>query len=429
LRVTDQLVVPPGWSRVRLDALVDRVHEQGRPDLPPLSVYLRDGVVPRSSRADNHNVLGEDLSRYLVVRPGDLVFNKLRTWQGGFGWSRYEGIASPAYYICRPRDALDPRFADYLLHSAPYLAELTRVSKWQPPSQFDTPWAQLRLVSVLQPPLERQHSVADFLDSECERISALKSELDGLLASLRLREVEAVVQATADARRIRLRFRLIGIEQGWSPDCLSRPAEGDEVGVLKVGAVNYGRFRASENKALPPNISVPSSLEVRPGDLLMSRANTRDLVGSAAYVSETNGVRLLFSDKHYRLHLGERMRGPFLALILNSSVVRAQLEAMTSGASGSMQNISQAVVRNLGIPDLPLDQQMAVERAVRARRGAIYKARVEACGLQSRLTEYRDALITEAVTGQLDVTRLSEHQMDESAHAAMEGEPPEVLSA
>jgi hypothetical protein len=42
---------------------------------------------------------------------------------------------------------------------------------------------------------------------------------------------------------------------------------------------------------------------------------------------------------------------------------------------------------------------------------------------------YRDALITEAVTGKLDVTRLSEQQMDESAHAAMEGEQPEVFSA
>ena len=43
--------------------------------------------------------------------------------------------------------------------------------------------------------------------------------------------------------------------------------------------------------------------------------------------------------------------------------------------------------------------------------------------------DYGNALITEAVTGKLDVTRLSEQQMDESAHAAMEGEQPEVFSA
>jgi len=46
----------------------------------------------------------------------------------------------------------------------------------------------------------------------------------------------------------------------------------------------------------------------------------------------------------------------------------------------------------------------------------------------SKRADYRDALITEAITGKLDVTRLSE-QMDESAHAAMEGEQPEVFSA
>jgi len=48
---------------------------------------------------------------------------------------------------------------------------------------------------------------------------------------------------------------------------------------------------------------------------------------------------------------------------------------------------------------------------------------------QPREPDHRDALITEAVTGKLDVTRLSEQQMDESAHAAMEGEQPEVFSA
>lgn len=49
--------------------------------------------------------------------------------------------------------------------------------------------------------------------------------------------------------------------------------------------------------------------------------------------------------------------------------------------------------------------------------------------MDKSLIEYRDALITEAVTGKLDVTTLSDAQLDESAHAALEGETPEVLAS
>jgi type I restriction enzyme, S subunit len=84
-----------GWTWIPLRRAAKRSKEHDAPGLPPLSVFLDVGVVPRSERADNFNVLGEDLAKYLVVRPGDIVFNKLRTWQGGLGVSRYTGIVVP----------------------------------------------------------------------------------------------------------------------------------------------------------------------------------------------------------------------------------------------------------------------------------------------------------------------------------------------
>lgn len=152
--------LPSGWSWERLDRLFARSKESGQPELEPLSVYLDAGVVPRSSREDNHNPLGADLGKYLVVRPGDLVFNKLRTWQGGLGAASDTGIVSPAYFVCRPRDKVFPLFAHYLLRSSPYLAELTRLSKWRPPSQFDIGWRDLRTVPLLLPPtVEAQREI------------------------------------------------------------------------------------------------------------------------------------------------------------------------------------------------------------------------------------------------------------------------------
>jgi type I restriction enzyme S subunit len=178
------LVPNSKWPAVALHRIAPRRQVIGRSDLPALSVFLDDGVVPRSLRTDNYNQLGDDLARYLVVEPGDLVFNKLRTWQGGLGVSRDVGIVSPAYYVCRPTPSVWPRFLHYLLRSAPYLAELTRISKWMPPSQFDISWDELRLLPIHLPPLDTQRAIADFLDAktaELERIVTAKQRIIELL--------------------------------------------------------------------------------------------------------------------------------------------------------------------------------------------------------------------------------------------------------
>ena len=70
------------------------------------------------------------------------------------------------------------------------------------------------------------------------------------------------------------------IVAGHSPKTDGRPAVNGEVGVLKVSALSWGRFLAGENKALPKSFRVPPEARVRAGDLLISRANTVELVQS-----------------------------------------------------------------------------------------------------------------------------------------------------
>jgi type I restriction enzyme S subunit len=172
--VLDELPMTQGWSEVPFRAIARKVSEPGYGHLQPLSVYLEAGVVPRSSRDDNHNQLGENIEKYQRVLPDDLVFNKLRTWQGGFGISRDEGIVSPAYIIARPiPGAIDPRFLGYLLKSAPYLAELTRLSKWMPPSQFDISWESIRDLRLRIPAINEQRRIADYLDEQVARLDSL----------------------------------------------------------------------------------------------------------------------------------------------------------------------------------------------------------------------------------------------------------------
>jgi type I restriction enzyme, S subunit len=66
---------------------------------------------------------------------------------------------------------------------------------------------------------------------------------------------------------------IFDLENGWSPRCENRPAEEDEWGVLKLGAVSFGTYNENENKCLPARLKPKPQHEIRAGDVLISRAN------------------------------------------------------------------------------------------------------------------------------------------------------------
>jgi len=139
------------------------------------------------------------------------------------------------------------------------------------------------------------------------------------------------------------------------------------------------------------------------GDLLVSRANTRELVGSAAVVHR-DFPRLLLCDKLYRLRLEPDACLPdFVGRFLGSPSAREQIELSATGASSSMLNIGQAAILDLPIPLPPVDEQRAILDDVRN-----FKVRADALILEAEravalLQERRTALISAAVTGQIDV--------------------------
>lgn len=142
---------------------------------------------------------------------------------------------------------------------------------------------------------------------------------------------------------------LTDIQAGWSPSAQARPKEGDEWGVLKVSACSWGEFRPDENKALFAGEAPRLQLEVRPGDFLISRANTAELVGRSVVVGETP-QRLMLSDKTLRLSAVPGCNVEYLNLANLSQVARSHYEAEATGTSSSMRNVSQRTIRRTPVP-------------------------------------------------------------------------------
>lgn len=159
------------------------------------------------------------------------------------------------------------------------------------------------------------------------------------------------------------------LQNGWSPKCFTRPAKDNEWGVLKVGAVSFGWFDESQNKALPPNLKPVDQYEVKPNDLIISRANITQYVGACALVNETR-PKLMLCDKLFRViwKKDSPVLPTYLDEILKIHHLRWQIENNLTGASPTMKNISKPALLALQFPLPPLDVQANIISIIEAKR-------------------------------------------------------------
>lgn len=153
------------------------------------------------------------------------------------------------------------------------------------------------------------------------------------------------------------------VEAGWSAKALDRPAAPGEWGVLKISAVTSGAYRPRENKAVELN-GIPRHLVVpRKGDLLFSRANTRELVGATCLVDREE-PNLFLPDKLWRLTPTHGATREWLRFLLAHPRFRSRMARRATGTSGSMLNLSQAIVLGTMAPTPPSNLQERFSRVV-----------------------------------------------------------------
>jgi len=357
-------------------------------------VFLGLGVVCRDSREDNHNQLGEDLGKYLVVQRGDIVFNKLRTWQGGLGASAYEGIVSPAYFVCRPGPDHDSRFLQYLLLSDAYLQELTRVSKWQPPSQFDIGWEQLRAVPIFFPDLPAQRAIADYLDTETARIDALidkKQRMVQLLADRHLQMVRELTCCSGLGRPLR---RVVStVKTGTTPRLGVETLDGD------AEWVTPGDF-AEGLLLLPAARLVPESV-VHTGEVPLFPPGSILVVGIGATAGKVAFAdRAVSSNQQVTAIVpGPDIEGRFLAWQMWS---RAS-ELRDLAPYTTLPILNNEFLRSFPVDVPTLALQREVVRSVDGQWAETQALQLRLNRQTDLLRERRQALITAAVTGELEI--------------------------
>ena len=191
--------------------------------------------------------------------------------------------------------------------------------------------------------LNKQHEVVTTLRKVESVIENRQQQLQKLDDLIKARFVEMFGDPISNPMKwdiYRLEECLERIDNGKSFICSDKPRTGDNPAILKLSAATYGDYRPNENKALLDESLFVESSEVHAGDLLFTRKNTPELVGTAAYVQNTP-PKLMMPDLIFRLVPNEKVNAVFLWQLINCKEFRPVIQAISGGSAKSMSNISK----------------------------------------------------------------------------------------
>ncbi len=303
---------------------------------------------------------GEYKSEYLIDS-GDILIGM----DGDFNLAKWKGgKALLNQRVCKiiPKvGIIDPQFLFYYLPIA--LQEI-----W-----VETPYVTVKHLSVKKvnsikvpfPPIAEQIRIAAVLekaDNLRQQSQQMEQELNSLAQSVFLDMFGDPKSNPKRWQRRPLKSILEKLVGGKSLAAPEQHTDVSEYRVLKISAVTTGQYNPLESKALPAGYIPPKEHFVQVNDLLISRANTTELVGATTMVFDTP-ENLLLPDKLWKFQWkeSEPLSQIFMWKLLSSKAMRHRLSEISSGSGGSMKNISKSKLLELEVIFPDYEKQMEYE--------------------------------------------------------------------
>ena len=428
--------IPAHWEVRRNKLLFREIDDRSRTGSETLlSVSEYFGVRPRSEVIDDGEWLtrAESLVGYKMCQPGDLAMNFMLAWKRGLGFSDFSGLVSPSYAVFRPLGTSHYGYFHYLLRSMNAVREFRRYSYGIIDSRlrlYPDTFGNLRSPV---PPLAEQHTIADFLDREMARTDALVAKQRELIKLLQEKRTAVIGRA---------------VTKGLDPDVAMKDSGVESLGEIPAHWERIrtdGIFRCDKIQLDPSMIgddfvfhySIPSIQETGDGAV-----ESVDSLGSAKL--QINGRRLLVSRLNPRkgVVLIARVRAPttvcsteFVPLELQSSSValnwayyvlvsewtRQRLSARVNSATRSHQRADVADVLKMWHVVPPLAEQHDIANFLHHETTKIDALIAKVNKAINHLNEYRTALISAAVTGEIDVRHHGERSASDNTSTTQAG--------
>lgn len=167
--------IPEGWELIKAKYLFSQRNEKGNSTLVLLSPTQKYGVIPQSQLEGVVQVKeNTDLRAFKTIHIGDFVIS-LRSFQGGFEFSNYEGVCSPAYQVLHATKDLSNDFFRYLFKSDGFISKINSLTVGIREGKNIQYWDFSNMLLAL-PPKEIQIRSAQYLNAKCTEIDTMLSK-------------------------------------------------------------------------------------------------------------------------------------------------------------------------------------------------------------------------------------------------------------
>ena len=166
-------MIPKHWGLYPLRKYLNVNSKRNMPNAQLLSVTREEGVIVRNteSKEENHNFIPDDLSNYKYVRKGQFVINKMKSWQGSYGVSNFNGIVSPAYFVY-DLNYPNTTYFSMAIRSKMFSPFFSKYSKGIRIDQWDLVPEALKIIPFLEPPVEEQIEIVEYLGNLIPKIES-----------------------------------------------------------------------------------------------------------------------------------------------------------------------------------------------------------------------------------------------------------------
>lgn len=420
--------------------------ETGFPDLPILEVSLRTGVRVRDMENLKRKQVMSQKQKYKRAAKGDIAYNMMRMWQGAVGPAPVDGLVSPAYVVVKPYDEANSSYYSYQFRTVTYMQEVNKFSRGIVADRNRLYWESFKQMPSLVPPRPEQDQIVAYLraqDAHIARFIKTKRELIKLLTEHKLRIIDHAVTRGLDAsvalkpsgiewlgdvpehweakplkRWVRLNSRTLG--QKTNPDF--------EFRYLDIGSVQTGRLVKELERIRFEAAPSRARRVLRRGDTIISTVRT--YLKAIWYVGEdADADDLIASTGFAVLTPGKKVEPEYLGYVIQSSAFVNRVAANSIGIA--YPAIAETVLGRFPVALPPtVEEQQAIVAHIKTESAPLDDAITRTEDEIKLIREYRDRLIADVVTGQVDVRGWQpgpEDVVNDAALAALGDEQDDVI--
>ena len=252
---------------------------------------------------------------------------------------------------------ISKKYLFHILNSDYFEQQCIQSSKGVAQKNMSTEWLKDYEIPLYSP--EHQNKIVSVLDRVHLIINTQKKQLQKLDELVKARFVEMFGEPCKNSLGWNTSTvgALVSVcEAGWSGNGTQRKKEPGELAVLKVSAVTKGYFIPAECKVLDNQRNIKKYIFPHSGDLLFSRANTREMVGATAVITQDYPEHIL-PDKLWRIRFIDTANVIYMKYVLSDESIRSIFSSVSTGTSGSMFNVSMDKFKSITVPLPPLERQ------------------------------------------------------------------------